>query len=163
MRCDDGGAPELQHYTKAATYGNAIYRWDPVTLLAGLLKGPASGIAPGTTRYLGVAMEASLPSTLKELLVMVSSKAVYDCQEDNSGAANLVAADGLHANLTTTAGDSTLLTSKVQVSGTSINTTSSLDVNVLRLVEDPTNAYGAYARLEVRFNKHLLNKEGSVT
>ena len=164
MRTLHGGAIECEGYTKAAAYGQAIYIWDPVTLLAGVLNGPASGITPGTTRYQGVSMDSSLASTLATHLVMISPGALFEAQEDNTGASNVVAAKmGYNANLTTTAGDSTRRTSKVQVSGTSINTTSSLDVNIQRLYAAPDNAYGANARLEIKFNKHLLNPEITVT
>lgn len=164
MRTTSGGMPEINPYTKAAGYAQAIYRWDPVTLLAGVLNGPASGITPGTTRYLGVALAFSLASVAAVMQIMDSHDAVFESQEDNSGAANLVAAKmGYNANLTTTAGDSSLNQSKVQVSGTSINTTSSLDVNIRRLLDRPDNAYGANGRVELVFNKHLTNKEVTVT
>lgn len=157
MRTLAGGAPEVNAYTKAAAYGAAIFRWDPVTQLAGVLNGPASGITPGTTLYLGVALEHSPASTLKQLLVCDARDAVYEAQENNSGAANAVAAKmGYNANLTTTAGGSpTDQTSKVQISGTSIAVTGTLDVRILRLLAAPDNEYGAWARLEVVFNKHL--------
>jgi hypothetical protein len=165
MRNFQGGRVSAEYFTKEVGYGQAIYVWDPVTLLAGVLNGPASGITPGTTRYLGVVLGPGSPaSTAAQLLVVRSRDAVYECQEDASGAANVVAAKmGYNANLTTTAGDSTRLTSKVQVSGTSINTTSSLDVHIERLVNAPDNAYGANARLEIRFNKHLDNPEVTQT
>lgn len=164
MRNSGGGSPECEGFTKAAAYGQAIYIWDPVTLLAGVLNGPASGITAGTTRYLGVSMFASLASLLATLPIMSSRLAMYEAQEDASGASNVVAGKmGYNANLTTTAGDATRLTSKVQVSGTSINTTSSLDVTIERLLAVPDNAYGANARLEIRFNKHLSNAEVTVT
>lgn len=164
MRTTSGGNPEINPYTKEVGYAQAIYRWDPVTLLAGVLNGPASGIIAGTTRYLGVALAFSLASVAAVMQIMDSRNAVFEAQEDNSGAANLVAAKmGYNANLTTTAGDATLNQSKVQVSGTSINTTSSLDVNIRRLLDAPDNAYGAYGRVELVFNKHLSNPEITVT
>lgn len=164
MRTMAGGNPSMEPYTKAAAYGYAIYRWDPVTLLAGVLNGPASGITAGTTRYLGVSLMFSLASVLATMLIMDSPDAIFEAQEDNSGGSNIAAAKmGYNANLTTTAGDSTLNASKVQISGTSVNTTSSLDVNLLRLLNSPDNAYGAYGRCELVFNKHLKNKEVTVT
>ncbi len=165
MRTDAGGAPECETYSHDSGYAQAIYIWDPVTLLAGVLNGPASGITPASTRYLGVVLgPAVLASVTKDQLVMTSRDAMYEAQEDNSGAANVVAAKmGYNANLTTTAGDATRLTSKVQISGTSINTTSSLDVNIRRLLNVIDNAYGAFARLEIKFNKHLQNPEVTQT
>ncbi len=160
-----GGRIQCESYTKAAAYGYAIYERDPVTLLAGVLNGPASGITPGTTRYRGVVLGPSSLASLAALQLVADSKdAVFECQEDASGASNVVAAKmGYNANLTTTAGDATLQSSKVQVSGTSINTTGTLDMRIIRLVNKPDNAYGANAQLEVRFNKHLDNPEVTQT
>lgn len=163
MRNESGGAVQVNPYIKESGYAAAIYQGDPVTELAGVLNGPASGITPGTTLYRGVSLDTSLASIGQggvslnpAMLVVDSPAAIFETQEDNSGAANLVQAKmGYNANLTTTAGDATLKRSKVQVSGTSIAVTATLDVRVERLVADPTNAYGAYGRVEVRFNKHL--------
>jgi len=163
MRNRNGGCPGLEPYAKDSGYAAAIYRFDPVTELAGVLNGPASGITPGTTYYRGVSMDFSLASTGQGgtsgnpgMLIMDAMDACFESQEDNSGASNVAAAKmGYNANLTTTAGDSTLKTSKVQISGTSIAVTATLDVRILGLVNDPTNAYGAYGRLELVFNKHL--------
>jgi hypothetical protein len=156
MRNAVGGRPSCETYTKESGYGQAIYIWDPVTELAGVLNGPASGITPGTTLFRGVAMDYSLASVAALMTIMDDVQALYEAQEDNSGASNVVAAKmGYNANLTTTAGDSTRNTSKVQISGTSINTTGTLDVRIERLLSSPDNAYGAYGRLEIRFNKHL--------
>lgn len=164
-RSKSGGPADTNPYIKESGYANAIYRGDPVTQLAGVLNGPASGITPGTTLYRGVSMDTSLASVGQggvssnpAMLIIDAPEAIFEAQEDNSGAANVVQAKmGYNANLTTTAGDATLKQSKVQVSGTSINTTNSLDVRIERLVADPTNAYGAYGRLELKFNKHLGN------
>ncbi len=166
MRNRSGGPVGLEDYVIESGYAYAIYKWDPVTELAGVLNGPASGITPGTTLYRGVAIDFNAASTGRggtaslnpPMGVCDSPEAIFESQEDNSGAANAVQAKmGYNANLTTTAGDATLKQSKVQVSGTSINTTSSLDVRIRRLVKDASNAYGAYARLELIFNKHLGN------
>lgn len=166
MRTTAGGQPQCESWTKAATYAFAIYKWDPVTLLAGVLNGPASGLTAGTTRYLGVALEWAKASVLSSHSIMTDPGALYDAQEDGSGAANAVAAKmGYNANLAfgTAGGAVTRDNSGAQISGTSINTTSSLDVRILQLLTDPTNAYGANARLMLRFNKHLRNVEVTTT
>lgn len=160
-----GGRPQLFAGIKEVGYAAAIYTHDPVTIVAGVLNGPASGITPGTTRYAGVNFGLGSPASVAAVLAIHRAKdAVYECQEDATGAANVVQAKmGYNANLTTTAGDATRFWSKIQVSGTSINTTSSLDVKIERLVNAPDNAYGANARLEIRFNKHLDNPEVTQT
>jgi hypothetical protein len=173
MRTQAGGAPQTEPFPKQSTYAYAIFKWDPVTELAGYLNGPANGITPGTTRYLGVSMNWSKASVAADHLIMVDPGAIFEAQEDNSGGSNVVAAKmGYNANLTTTAGGSvTRDNSAVQVSGTSINTTSSLDVKLqgiwggqsLGVALAVDNAFGAYARLELRFNKHLRNAEVTQT
>lgn len=157
MRSLAGGPVEAEPLEKQASYAYAIYRWDPVTQLGGYLNGPANGITPGTTYYKGVSLNFSLASVDAVHQVIVNPGAMFEAQEDASGAANVVAAKmGYNANLTTTAGGTpTRDNSEVQVSGTSINTTASLDVRIHRLELSVDNAYGANARLEVRFNKHL--------
>lgn len=160
-----GGFSELWYKTKAAAYGYAIRKWDQVTIVAGVLNGPGNGITPGTTRLAGVAASYSPASTLESLGIFGHPDDVFDVQEDNSGAANLVAAKlNYNGNLTTSAGGTPLTEqSGVQLSGTSINTTSSLDVRILQLLADPTNDYGAYGRVEVLINKHQLNRETTTT
>lgn len=165
MRTDAGGRPQCEAYAVASNYGYAIYIWDPVTRLAGVLNGPASGITPGATLYLGVALNAVLASTGGTIIVMDQFDALFETQEDASGAANVVAGKmGYNANLTATAGDATRLWSKVQLSGTSIDvgTSGALDVNIRRLLNVPDNAYGANARLEIKFNRHLHGSLGLV-
>ena len=51
----------------------------------------------------------------------------------------------------------------VQVTETTIAVTATLDVRVLRLLNEVDNAYGAYGRLELRINKHLNNAEVTAT
>ena len=160
MRQLGGGASELTPYTKAAAYAYKISRWDPVTLLAGVLNGPESGITPGTTQLIGVAAAHSAVSTLADpFMVYDSPLELFDVQEDASGAANAVAAKmGYNANLALAAGGTpTRDCSACELSGTSIATTGTLDVKILKLITDPNNAYGAWARLMVKINKHLLN------
>lgn len=157
MRSWGGGPLEAAKLLKAVGYAAALFRWDPVTQLAGYLNGPASGITPGTTYYRGVTLNPGAASTATEHQVIVNPWALFDVQEDNSGAANVVQAKmNYNANLTTTAGGTpTADNSNVALSGTSIAVTATLDVRITALLEAEDNALGAYARLEVRFNKHL--------
>lgn len=164
MRTLAGGAPQLEMWTKAANYAAAIYKWDPVTLVAGVLKGPASGITPGTTNLFGVSIDWAVASVLTNHHVMVSPDAVYSIQGDGSTGANVVAAKmGYKANLlfSTAGGGVTRDNSGAQLDENTINTTSSLDLLILNLLNTPDNAYGANARLEVKINKHL--RTGSQT
>lgn len=160
-----GGASELRAYVKAAAYGQAIFRWDPVTQLAGVLNGPASGITAGTTRLRGVSAEYSAASTLKNLLVYDHPEDLFDVQGDGSDATKLVAAtEGYNANLSTTAGGTPVGdNSNVAIVESGVAVTATLDVNYRRLIPVVGNAYGLYARVEVRINKHLGNHEVTQT
>lgn len=167
MRTIDGGAPQTEAWTKQASYAAAIFKWDPVTLLAGYLNGPASGLTAGTTRLLGVALNWAAASTLSTHLVMTSPHAVFDAQGDGSSAGNMVAAKmGYNANLNyggTAGGGVTRDNSGVQITESTIATTSTLDVRLLNLLQDPTNAFGANARIELYINKHLRTAEITAT
>lgn len=169
MRTTAGGQPQTEPWTKAAAYSHAIYKWDPVTLLAGVLNGPASGITAGTTRYLGVALNWAAASLLTTHLIMCDPGALFDCQGDGSGSgSNVIAAAtmGYKANLTTTAtagGGVTRDNSGVSLAESTIATTSSLDVVMENLLTDPTTALGIYGRVAVKFNKHLRNPEVTAT
>lgn len=162
-----GGASQAEARQIASSYAFAIYKWDPVTELAGVLNGPASGITPGTTRYRGVCLAWVPASTGGFPPVIVNPTALYVCQEDGSGGANVVAAKmGYNCNLNVASvagGGVTRDNSGVQLTGSTINTTATLDMKISQLYTDPTNAYGANGRLEVRFNKHLDNPEITVT
>lgn len=166
MRTLSGGAPQIETFTKAAAYAYAIYKWDPVTELAGVLNGPANGITVGTTRFLGVCLAWSPVSTLATLPVMVSPDAVFEAQGDGSSGTNIAAGTmGYNANLniSTAGGGVTRDNSGVQVNESSVATTSTLDVRILQLLNAIDNAYGANGRVELKFNKHLRNPEIAAT
>lgn len=158
MRTESGGNPQTEYWSKAANYAAALFKWDPVTRVAGVLRGPASGITPGTTNYFGVTLNPGALSTLTYHNVIVSPSAIFCAQGDGSTGANVVAAKmGYNANLTfaTAGGGVTRDNSGAQIDESTINTTSSLDVQILNLLVDPTNAFGANAKLILKFNKHL--------
>lgn len=162
MRSMSGGPPQTRECTKAVGYAAAIKQWDPVTELAGVLNGPASGITPGTTRYLGVALNYSPASVAAKILVIEEPGAIYEAQ--GNGTALVVAVMGYNANLTSGAlTGPTPIISGVEIADAGIAVTSTLDVKVLELLNVPDNAYGANARVELRFNKHLRNQEVTVT
>jgi hypothetical protein len=169
VRTTSGGAPQTEQYSKAAAYAQAIFKWDPVTLLAGVLNGPASGITPGTTRYLGVALNWVAASILSNHQVMVSPDAIFEVQGDGSGSgSNVIAAAtmGYNANLNVASvagGGVTRDNSGVQLTESTIATTNTLDMKIRQLLNAIDNAYGVNGRVEVTFNKHLLNPEVTVT
>ncbi len=167
MRRQGGGASQVEPYSKAVGYAYAIFKWDPVTQLAGVLNGPASGLTAGTTRLVGVSTGWSPASTAATLLILDHPFDLFEAQGDGSDASLMVAASmGYNANLNysgTAGGGETRDNSGVQVTETTIAVTATLDVRVLRLLNEVDNAYGAYGRLELRINKHLNNAEVTAT
>jgi hypothetical protein len=165
MRTQAGGAVQTEAWGKAVGYAYAIYKWDPVTLLAGVLNGPASGITPGTTRFLGVSLGWSVASVAATHLIMVDPGDLWEAQGDGTGGVT-AAIQGYNANLnvaTVVGGGVTRDNSGVQFVESTIATTSSMDVKLLALYSDPANAVGANARMELRFNKHLRTAEQTAT
>jgi hypothetical protein len=167
MRTQSGGGVQTEPWAKAVGYAYAIYKWDPVTSLAGVLNGPASGITPGTTRYLGVSLTWSIASVAATHLVLVDPGDLFEAQGDGSDAALAVTGStdyNANLNLTGTAGGGvTRDNSGVQITETTIAVTSSLDVKLLGMLNEIDNAFGAYCRWELRFNKHLRNPEVTAT
>lgn len=168
MRTTSGGQPQTEPWSQQASYAYTIFRHDPVTLVAGYLQGPANGITAGTTRYLGVALEWSGgASVLFQHLVITDPGAIFEVQGDGSAGTNMVVGKmSYNANLNLTGqagGNITRDNSGVQLTESTVNTTSSLDVKIEGLVIDATNAYGANARVMMTFNKHLRTKEVTVS
>lgn len=168
MRNHSGGAVQAEPYNKLVGYAQKIFKWDPVTLLAGGLKGPASGITPGTTRLLGVALDSDLTVSHAAVLHVIDSpSALFDVQGDGTGSSvNIIDAttEGYNANLVAAAGGGvTRDNSGSALAESTIAVTSTLDVNFRRLLNVTTNAYGIYGRCEIKINKHLLNPEVTET
>jgi hypothetical protein len=164
----DGGQPQTHPYTKAVGYAQAIFVYDPVTLLAGVLNGPASGITAGTTRFLGVALKFSAASTADSLIVVDNPTAIFAVRGDGTGGGgNVISAAtmGYNGNLTfgTAGGTVVRLISGAALAESTIATTSTLDVKMDNLLNSPDNAFGVNAVVEVMFNKHLKSREVTVT
>lgn len=174
MRTQAGGGVQTEPWSKAAGYAHAIYKWDPVTALAGVLNGPASGITPGTTRLLGVVLggaptSGSTPywtaSVAATLLVLVDPGDLFEAQGDGSG--GLVATMyGYNANLNVASVAGAGVTrdnSGVQFVESTVAVTSTFDLKLIKLLDEPDNAIGVNARMELRINKHLRNPEVTAT
>jgi hypothetical protein len=148
-----GGPQAIQILQKVASNANAIYRYDPVARQADGSIG-ADSITPGTTLYSGVSLNYGAASTLTDQAVVISPDAIYEVQCDSTA---IAAGDmGANANLTLGAGSATTKMSGAVINGGSIATTSTLDLHLLGLFNIVGNAFGAYARIEVVFNKHRM-------
>lgn len=150
-----GGPPVIETFSKPASLDTAIFRHDPVARLAdGSISAKSADITPGTTLYSGVALNHGAASTATEHAVIINPDAMYEAQANGSG---LAAADmGLNANLVAGAGNAATKISKWEIASSTANTSNALDVHLLRLFDVVGNEYGAYARIEVVFNKHRM-------
>lgn len=149
-----GGLPTIESFIKAASYGTALFIGDAVARAAdGSID---KAITPGTTNYSGVNLNYGAASTLTDHLVITSPDALFECQ-DNNDTDGFVAADmGLNCNLELNAGNALTQLSGHELDESTANTTNTLDVKLLRLFGSPDNAYGAYGRYEIVFNKHRM-------
>ena len=118
-----------------------------------------AGGTPNTTTFQGVSLVYAAGSVAKtDILVVDSPDALYEAQ-DNDDTDGLAEADmGLMCDLEFNAGSA-----YSQISGHEIDesaaadTTTDLDVKLLRKVDVPDNAYGSHCRVEIVFNQHRLN------
>jgi hypothetical protein len=169
-------------YQIANVYATAIFRGDPVTILAadGTL---GVGVAGATTVgvFWGVKFTDStgrvrfenfwpgnpgvLTGSVVEALVIDDPNTVFTIQETNaSGAAGtpLTLADrGLNANFLYTAGSTATGTSAVSLNNATEADTSTLNLKILQLDPTPGNAIGNFANWHVVINNHLY--KGGVT
>ena len=152
--CLGGGPQVFEEYSKAATYGTAIFVYDAVNRVAdNTIEASAT---PGTTLYSGVALNYGAASSKTTHLVLISPDAIFEAQDDDD-TTGLVEADmGLNANLILGAGSTTTHVSKHEIDQSTAQTTNTLDVHLLRLLNVPDNAAGAHARVELVFNKHRM-------
>jgi len=147
------GAPcVVEIMTAAAAYGTAIFMYDAVNQVAGgALQASAT---PGTTLYSGVSLDYGAASVQQDHIVFCTPDAVFECQDDGTGSGIIASTIGQNANLVLTAGNAQTKVSKHQIAASTIATTSTLDVKLLRLLNVPTNSYGVNAVAEIAFNKH---------
>lgn len=156
MRTMDGGEIQLFPMNKVVGYGTALFIQDVVNRVgSGNLQG---GGTPGTTLWSGVTLNGGAASTATTHQVLVSSAAVYEAQDGNISAGILATHIGQNANLTfTVAGSATRPNySGHQIDDNTVQTTSTLDLHLLALLNVPNNAFGPNARIEVIFNKSRM-------
>jgi len=155
MRTLSGGFPATRQFTKDAAEATAIFINDVVQRQAD--GNIAAGGTPGTTLYLGVALNYGAASQQTDHLVVVAPDAIFEAQ-DNADVDGFAAADmGLNCNLEFNAGDALRLISGHELDESSAATTATLDVKLLDKLDVPDNEFGANCRVLVVFNKHLLN------
>ena len=168
-------------YQITSTYATAIFRGDPVTILADgtLGVGVAGSACVGV--FWGVKFTDStgrvrfenywpgnpgvLTGSVVEALVIDDPDTVFTVQETNNlGAAGtpLALADrGLNINFLYTAGSTSTGQSAVSIDNTTDAVTATLNCKILQLDPTPGNAVGNFANWLVTINNHLY--KGGVT
>jgi hypothetical protein len=156
MRTLRGGMPSVREYSKDADAGTAIFINDVVNREADQYI--VAGGTPNTTTFQGVSLNYGAASTATTHLVMDTPDAIYEAQ-DNDDTDGLVLADmGLMCDLEFNAGSATTFISGHELDESSAaDTTTDLDVKLLRILDTPDNVAGEHCRVEVMFNQHRLN------
>jgi len=164
-------------YYKAAGLAEAMFVGTPVQLagsaddtgkyptikLAGT--DPIIGVIVGfcNTPYVAANLtdldsEHSPVSTASYVCVCDDPGVIFEMQQEAS-TTDLDADDiGLNASPTTESGNTTTGLSTVVIDYSSINTTSTLSLRIMRLVDKVDNALGDYAKFEVMINNHGLGQ-----
>jgi hypothetical protein len=154
-RTMSGGMPRIQAFQKDAAENAAVFIFDAVNRETdGFIE--ANSATPGTTLYSGVSLNYGAASTLTDHLVIVSPDAIYDIQDNNDTDGIALGDEGANGNIELNAGSATTLISGHELDESTINTGSGLDLHILERINDPSNAYGAFCRVAVTFNKHRM-------
>lgn len=153
------GAPwGANEYDKDSGEATAIFIGDAVNREAdGNIE--AASATPGTTRYSGVSLNHGGASLATKHLVIDDPMMVFEAQDNNDTDGFAEVDMGLLVNLELNAGNATTLLSGHELDESTVNTTATLDAKMLRKLNVPDNAYGAFCRVEVLINKHRMNPE----
>lgn len=163
---DTAGAPVgVNQYSHNASDSNAIFTWDLLRKMATsqteegqMIPTPgcqtfATG-TPGTTLILGSALNAVAASVAGWVTVVDDPNAIFEAQCDGTTSITVASDAGKNANTNNTAQTNGTTTSAMQVSSSSIATTSGLDLRIRDLYRNVSNAEGANAIVEVLILKH---------
>ena len=175
------GAPwsgQARLYSIAASYGTALYIGDPVIssgtsdangvrgIAIGAETGALRGVIVGLGKYPGLlANPSNLDITYRPAndpavwyaMVVDDPNVLFEIQEESNGTA--LAADQVGLNQIGASGSGNGFVSGWQVSsatGATPNTTATLQLRLMGLVQRPGNAFGAYAKWLVQINVHEL-------
>jgi len=174
------GAPwngKVNIYYKAAGLAEAMFIGTPVMSagsadatgkyptikLAGQTSVRGVIVGFGNTPYLAadltdLDLTNSPASTAHYVAVVDDPQVIFEAQEDNDSADLAATSAGSNADLTTESGNTTTGKSTVEIDSSSEDTTSTLQVKIMRLVDRPDNALGTYSKWEIMFNQHELGQ-----
>ena len=159
----------LRYYSTATGDGTAIYINDPVTLsgasqtINGSIYSDVDQAATGNV-IVGVVVAVQFvtaeslryraASTQRILLVDTNPDTIFEIQEVSGGTALTANDIGLNANFVVGSGSTTTALSGVELNNGTENTTNTLDLHIVGLVDRPDNAIGEHAKWLVRINRH---------
>ena len=173
VRTLSGGVVSTNEYTIASGYAANIFSGDPVKLVAA---GTLEIAAGAVTNAIGVFAGCSYVNADGEQVfkkywptgtVATNIKvSVYDdpdiifaIQSDATGVA--LADVGAHADWEIVAGDVTVGVSKTNLDASTAIGATQAGLRVLRIIDMPDNAPGAYADVEVQMAQHAFNTVGA--
>lgn len=164
-------------YPVASGYATALFKGDPVTLLAdgtigiGVAGSAIIGVFQGVkyTNSAGIpvnspnwiASTATFGAVAAQAMVTDDPMAVFTIQETdasgNAGTALALADVNLNANFRIGTGVAALGLSTTSLNNASEATTATLNLKILGLDNYPNNAVGSYANWFVRINNHITS------
>lgn len=149
----EGKEVKVSYYRKKS--GNAIFKYD-------LVKHDASGavdVGGASGPYIGVAAEYKAATDTSDIAVYDDPQQLFvaQCDEDFQ-----LADIFKNADVVNTAGDASLLRSKMEVDST-FGDTATLGIKVLGLYSDSVNAVGSYAKVICKINNHTLGSHTGTT
>lgn len=102
----------------------------------------------------GVSLNYTATGVAGTHLVVVDPWALFEAQDNNDTDGFAATDRGGNVDLEFNAGSTTTKISGNELDESTINTTNTLQLRLIRLYPIPNNAYGAYGRWEVQFNNH---------
>jgi hypothetical protein len=159
-----GPGAALMQCHKLVGYGTALFIGDAVTRVAsGTLKTPAisAAITPGTTPVFGVNLVygAATTATATHLVIPASGGQMFEVQDDADTDGVEAASVNKNANIVLNAGSATTYISGHELDEATINTTNTLDLHILGLLQVEGNIFGSHARVMVTFNSDQLGNQ----
>jgi len=171
------GAPyngAVNTYSTASGDGTAIFVGDPVILsgtsqtIGGYIYRDVDQAATGNV-VVGVVVavlhetQDSLvyraASTVRRLLVADDPGLLFEIQEVSGGTAIAAADIGLNANFVVGTGSTTTGMSGVELNNSGIDTTNTLDLQIVDVVNRDDNAIGEHCKYLVRINRHQYSNQ----
>jgi hypothetical protein len=165
-----GGEITMNTYSVAATYATAIYDGDPVEMTGtgrqvqlaaadnsdniGVFKGCSYKTASGEVVFSHHWPGVSDGKTDIKAYVIDDPDVIFEIQADACAESEI----GVLADWNAGTGNSSTGMSGAYATVTGVTATTGEPLRVMRLVDRPDNAYGAYAKIEVMFAEHALSR-----